>query len=100
MKEIEKLKKLLEEEGIPFEYTKQTTTGKIHRILYPNGENTVCEVVQESSIDVETDNLLVITGLLTIEESENYIVVGHLMAEDIYYRIKRHWIEAKSAHNE
>lgn len=89
MNEIFKLKELLEQAGIPFEFYLEKEGC---HICYPmDGENRVCSAIQTKwSYGHEVD-LIEIMGLLTEEEREEDSVKGWLAAEEVFERIKNHW---------
>lgn len=97
MLEIKRLKEMLEEAGIPFEYTEDLQSERYH-LCYPVnliGER-VCSVIQSEYSYGGKDNLLEIMGLLTDAEREKDDVVGWLTAEEVFSRIWKHW----EAHHE
>ncbi len=102
--EIFKLKELLEEAGIPFDfrddnYVFQHIGEERYQIEYPctyhKGER-VCSAVQGYGTYGAEQNLLEIMGLLTPEESEQDSVCGWLTAENVFERIKKHWEETQN----
>lgn len=96
MKEIKRLKAMLEREGIPFEWCEQEPiTGNAH-IYYPDSDNRCkCSVVQGWCTYGGEDNLLEIMGLLTEKEHNINSVVGWLTAKEVFDRIKKHWKRRK-----
>ena len=97
MKEIERLKQMLEEAGIPFKWCEcEPITGNAH-ISYPvDGARRKCSVIQGQYTYGGDCNLLEIMGLLTDAERKVDSVAGWLSAEDVFGRIKRHWEAAKA----
>ena len=91
--EILKLKDLIEKEGIPFEFE---TRKDGYQLVYPsfssNG-NFICSVVEFPGTYGYEDDKLEIMGLLTFDEYTYDTVVGHLTAEDVFERIKKHYEE-------
>lgn len=101
-KEIFKLKEMLEEANIPFEFIDRGVAVKGYeegyQIYYSGecneaceGDNWVCSVIEFRGSYGSEDDLLEIMGLLTPEELENDSVVGWLTADNVFQRIKSHW---------
>lgn len=99
--EIFKLKELLEDAHIPFEFTDEgfdwgdgNAFEKYH-IEYPcsykESQDRVCSVIQGWGTYGAEDNLLEIMGLLTPEEEKNNCVCGWLTAQDVFERIQNHY---------
>lgn len=105
-KEIFRLKKMLEEANIPFEFTDDSfhVKDKISKYiqlkwLYPSyqikiyksgvKEEKICDVVQNLWSYGNKQDLLEITGGLTEEEQENDSVLGYLTAEEVFKRFKQ-----------
>ena len=105
-KEIFRLKKMLEEANIPFEFTddlfniKDIASNTIYfRRYYPsyqikiykNGakEERICDVIQHCGSYGNQQDLLEIMGGLTEEEQENDSVLGYLTAEEVFKRFKQ-----------
>lgn len=90
--EIVKLHNLLEKEGIPHTFEKHFDGWQV---CYPfqNLKNRICDAVEFSSSYGNEYDLLELMGLLTPEEKIYDEVVGHLTAEEIFNRIKKHWKE-------
>lgn len=63
------------------------------QIIYPNGKEFICSVVQHDFSYGGRNGFLEIMGLLTAEEGENDSVKGWLTAEDVFERISRHFLE-------
>ena len=87
--EMDKLEQLLVEADIPFE--KERMFGGKHLIYPHKGETQVCSVILHRGSYGRHNGLLEIMGLLTDEELECDTVVGHLTADDVFERIKKHW---------
>lgn len=111
--EMDKLANLLTAEGIPFKRFKKFLG---HQICYygPNGRQepadnngsrgyvgagvgAVCSVIFSSGSYGHEEGLLEISGLLTAEEyeREHDTVLGYLDAENVFARIKKHYLENK-----
>jgi hypothetical protein len=109
-KEIFRLKKMLEEANIPFEFTDDLfyVKDKVGRggldyimfnSLYPayeikiykNGakEERICDVIQHCGSRGNKQDLLEIMGGLTKAEQECYGVIGYLTAEEVFKRFKQ-----------
>lgn len=109
-KEIFRLKKMLEEANIPFEFTDDLfhVKDKVSRggldysmfnSLYPayeikiykNGakEERICDVIQHCGSRGNQKDLLEIMGGLTKAEQECYGVIGYLTAEEVFKRFKQ-----------
>lgn len=94
-KEIFRLKEMLEEAKIPFEF-KEMTMQKGYQISYPASKGRVCSCVEHSFSYGNTDDKLEIMGLLTdLEQEEDiggeFAVKGYLTAEEVYKRIYIHY---------
>ena len=91
--EIFKLKSLLEENHIPFEWIEHNVVSKQgYQICYPEkGEKRVCSVVEHSFSYGHEKDLLEIQGLLTEEEEKCDSVLGNLTADNVFQRILSHW---------
>ena len=91
--EIFKLKSMLEENHIPFEWIEPNVVGKQgYQILYPEkDEKCVCSVIEHSFSFGHEKALLKICGLLTKEEEKCDSVLGNLTADDVFQRILSHW---------
>lgn len=100
-KEIFKLKEMLEQAGIPFEFIYRTENYsglpnykeryQSYQICYPQSKGRVCSVIETFGSYGNDEDLLEIKGLLTDEEAENDSVVGWLSAENVFNRIKIHY---------
>lgn len=87
--EILRLKEMLQEAGIPFDFNPES--GGYH-IRYPNKDWT-CSVIEHDYSYGREKDLLEIAGLMTAEEKyrEDDDVLGYLTAENVFERIKRHY---------
>ena len=99
-KEIFKLKGMLEEAGIPFEFADRTNPflewlekWQIGYPVLPPSPKRVCSVIEGYGTYGAEDDRLEIMGLLTPEEEANDTVAGWLTAEDVFSRIKKHYEE-------
>lgn len=105
-KEIFRLKKMLEEANIPFEFTDDSfhVKDKISKHiqlkwLYPSyqikiyksgvKEEKICDVVQNRWTYGNKQDLLEIMGGLTEEEKWRDSVLGYLTAEEVFKRFKQ-----------
>ena len=92
--EILKLKSMLENANIPFEFDNLYDG---YHLCYPRDNKSkddtgrVCSVIQHFGSYGHSENLLEIMGLLTEEESQNDEVVGWLSAEEVFDRINNHY---------
>ena len=89
--EIFKLKEMLENAEIPFEFSEYM--GGYH-LCYPNNKTKECSVIEHDGSYGREQDLLEIMGLLTDEELQNDDVVGFLSAENVFERIKKHYEKA------
>lgn len=94
MKEILRLKEMLEKENIPFEFTEDEELEGYH-IAYPNYVSTKirpCDisVIQHKFSYGNEVNLLEIWDM-----ANNYDVEGYLSAEFVFERIKNHYKQVK-----
>lgn len=94
---IFKLKSMLEENHIPFEWIEPNVVGKQgYQIFYPEkDEKCVCSVIEHSLSFGHEKALLKICGLLTKEEEKCASVLGYLTADNVFQRILSHWKETK-----
>ena len=90
-----KLKKMLEEANIPFEFTDDIFGEKYKTILfiknYPAYKITLSpdvDVIQHKYSYGEEQNLLEIMGGLTVEEMKVDNLKGYLTAEEVFKRFK------------
>ena len=97
--EIFKLKDMLENAKITFDFIKHTSPSKKgFQICYPEkGGNCVCSVIEHSFSYGNEKDLLEIQGLMTKEEEEEQhdSVLGFLTAENVFKRIEKHYKENK-----
>ncbi len=94
--EIFKLKSMLEENHIPFEWIEHKDFRNGYQICYPEkAEKCVCSVIEHSFSYGNEKDLLEIQGLLTAEEEDCDSVVGFLSADDVFQRILSHWEKTK-----
>lgn len=94
--EILKLKAMLEEAGIVFDfYARKELDDEWdgYQICYPADPGRVCSVIEGALTYGGVCDKLEIMGLLTKEERKDGIVKGWLTAEDVFVRIKKHWEE-------
>lgn len=84
-KEIFRLKEMLEESKIPFEF-KELNGG--YQIRYPVHDFTCSAIEHDFSYGREEDKLEIM-GLLTKKEEKNDSVLGYLTAEEVFKRIKK-----------
>ena len=93
---IFKLKAMLEESHIPFEFKiREFGVDKIYQICYPkDGFRRKCSVIQGNGTYGGEKDLLEITGLLTDTE-ENDGVLGYLTAENVFDRIEKDFFKNK-----
>lgn len=90
--EIFKLKSLLEENHIPFEWIEHNDFRNGYQICYPEkDEKRVCSVIEHSFSYGSQEDLLEIQGLLTADEEKCDSVLGNLTADDVFQRILSHW---------
>ena len=89
--EIFKLKSMLEENHVPFEWIEHNDLRNGYQICYPEkDEKCVCSVIEHSFSYGNEKDLLEIQGLLTEEEEECDSVLGNLTADDVFQRILSH----------
>ena len=94
--EIFKLKSMLEENQIPFEWIEHNDFKNGYQICYPEkGEKCECSVIEHSFSYGNEKDLLEIQGLLTAEEEKDDSVLGNLTADDVFQRILSHWEKTK-----
>lgn len=92
--EILKLKTMLEEAGIVFDFYHRKDMHDewgYYQICYPADAGRVCSVIEGALTYGGVCDRLEIKGLLTKEECKYGIVKGWLTAEDVFARIKKHW---------
>ena len=94
--EIFKLKSMLEENHIPFEWIEHNDFRNGYQICYPEEDGKrVCSVIEHSFSCGNEKDLLEIQGLLTEKEEECDSVLGNLTAENVFQRILLHWMKPK-----
>lgn len=94
--EIFKLKSMLEENQIPFEWIVHNDLRNGYQICYPEKDGKCeCSVIEHSFSYGNEKDLLEIQGLLTAEEEDCDSVVGFLSADDVFQRILSHRKETK-----
>ncbi len=92
--EILKLKQMLEDAKIPFEFTDDFFHGDhkpSYQIIIRNKENpkyALCDVIYHYGSYGYDQNLLEIMGALTEEEEEDNSVLGYLTANEVFKRFK------------
>ena len=90
--EIIKLKKMLKEAKIPFEYIYLINRDKIypaHQIIIKGKTNKIlCDAVQNFFSYGNEKDLIEIRGALTEEENEMDCVLGYLSAKEVFKRFK------------
>lgn len=98
---IFKLKEMLEEANIPFEYADNSfdlinRRYEHYQICYPaNGEKRVCSIIEGNGTYGNQADLLEIMGLLTPVELQYNCVVGGLTANEVFDRINAHYTTHK-----
>lgn len=102
-KEIFKLKGMLDEAKIPYEFLNRDFhfkdfTQKGYQLCYPHSFQSgngscICSVIELYGSYGNERDLLEIMGLLTEEENNADNVKGYLTAEDVFTRIKSHYEE-------
>ena len=109
-KEIFKLKRMLEESKIPFEWFDRSVSFKNttpalemfehYQICYPRkkqGERWISVIEGDGSYGHEDDKLEIMGGFTRLEVyEEDPTVKGWLTANNVYKRIKTHWEENKN----
>ena len=89
--EIFKLKSLLEENHIPFEWIEHNDLRNGYQICYPEKDGKCeCSVIEHSFSYGNEKDLLEIQGLLTADEEKWDSVLGNLTADDVFQRILSH----------
>lgn len=86
MKELMKLKAMLEEEGIPFKYQPCNANG--NQILIYAGKKRLCDAVTSDMSYGGSEGLIEIMGGLTKEEEREDMVLGYLWADEVFKRFK------------
>lgn len=93
-KEILRLKGMLEKAKIPFSfYERELSHGYLLRYPAAGVEKRVCSVIEHDYSYGHEKDLLEIMGLMTNKEMnrEQDNVLGYLTAENVFYRIEKHW---------
>lgn len=95
--EIFRLKKMLEEANIPFQFS-ENFNGGFH-IVYSFEGKEICSVIEHEFSYGREKDLLEIRGLMTEQEMEETqdTVLGYLTADNVFGRIKMHWTSSKEA---
>lgn len=98
-KEIWRLKAMLEDENIPFTWIDWTSepSKRGFQICYPDKYKRVCSVIEHDfSYGHEVDSLEIL-GLVTQREMDSVgdEVLGYLPAENVFRRIKAHYMTTK-----
>lgn len=89
--EIHKLARMLFEAKIPYTF-KRLMDG--WQICYPSsGDGIVMDAIEHQYSYGNEEDKLEIMGLLTEEESQYDSVLGHLTAQDVFERIRKHYME-------
>ena len=106
LKEIFKLKTMLDKENIPYEFYnycfKNDYDNKFienWQIVVPSIVNTVISIVEGVGTFGYKEDKLEIQGLLTDYEKEFDCVVGSLSADEVFQRIKEYDIKVQKNHN-
>lgn len=95
--EILKLHEMLQTKNIPHSFEPELDGW---HIIYSNGEDFTCSVIENfGSYGMEYDRLEIM-GLLTPDEKETDSILGWLTAEDVFARIEAHWNANKEENNE
>lgn len=90
--EIFKLKSMLEENHVPFEWIEHNDFRNGYQICYPEKDGKCeCSVIEHSFSYGSQKDLLEIQGLLTADEEEGDSVLGNLTADNVFQRILSHW---------
>ena len=92
-KEIFKLKRMLEKDGIPFEFVEGFGYDEKMRATYPDllEHYQICYPEQDGG---QYDRLEIMGGLTPWEEyTYESSILGYLTAQNVYNRIKKDWEE-------
>lgn len=94
-KEIFKLREMLDKSKIEYEFIDHSfKNGEYnytsYQIVCPSNKNRYISVIQSFGSYGREQDLLEIMGLLTKEEEKLDDVVGYLMAENVFERIKKY----------
>lgn len=87
-KEIFKLKKMLEREGIPFGFNNSFFGDNSYQIVVYKYDKIICDAVQHTWSYGNNKDLIEICGGLTKEELKSDTVLGYLTAEEVFKRFK------------
>ena len=94
--EIFVLKGMLKASNIPFDFIdwNEQETYKKYQIGYPtkDASKIVCSIIEGFGTYGSEEDKLEIMGLLTAEEEDGDSVLGYLMADEVFARINRHFI--------
>lgn len=96
--EILRLKEMLIQHGIPFEFSE--FHGGYH-VCYPSKDNVICSVIEHDGSYGREKDKLEIQGLLTEQELDETddTVLGYLTAENVFTRIKKHFENLNNPNN-
>lgn len=89
--EILRLQKMLEENDIPHVISRWLDGWMVCYPVARPSEDCVIDAIENSHSYGYHEDRLEIMGLLTPEEEACDSVVGHLTAENVFERIKKHW---------
>lgn len=95
--EILKLYTMLLDEDIPHEINRDIDGWHIHYPCF--GRERVLSAVEFSGTYGAEEDRIEIMGLLTPKEYDHDSVVGHLTAENVFDRIKKHYEEVRNENN-
>lgn len=95
--EILRLHKMLEEASIPHTVSRWMDGWMVCYPVARPSEECVIDAIETSHSYGYWEDKIEIMGLLTPEEEECDSVVGHLTAENVFERIKKHWEEHHGA---
>ena len=84
---------MLEENDIPHVFGKAYDGWMVCYPVARHSQHCVLDAIEHSHSYGNWEDRLEIMGLLTPEEEEYDSVVGHLTAENVFERIKKHWEE-------
>lgn len=92
--EILKLKAMLDDRGIPYEFYRMRDG---YQLCYPNAKpaNEVCSVIERRGSYGAKFDTCEIMGLLTEDEAAMDRVAGFLSANEVFRRIETHWLSTK-----
>ena len=98
--EILKLDRMLTEANIPHTLDKLFDGWQVCYPTNVRGEEMVMDAVEHFDSYGQEEDLLEVMGLLTPEEEEYDSVCGHLTAEDVFERIRKHHLQYESGKEE